>query len=46
MKFKNDGDLKRVKDIMDNLWDRTVQLLQQVLEGDLSGLKEIADIDS
>ncbi len=45
MKFKNDVDLKKVQDIMDNIWDRTTQLLQQVMEGDLSGLKEIADID-
>lgn len=43
--FKSKDDMNKIHEILRNLWDRVVNLLSQVMAGDLSGLKEIDDID-
>ena len=43
--FDSKDDMNKIFEILKNLWDRVVKLLNQVIAGDLSGLKEIDDID-
>ncbi len=45
LKFKNEEDFKKVEKIMETIWDNAVDLLIQVLEGDLSRIKDIPNID-
>ena len=43
--FDSKDDMNTIHIILKNLWDRVVNLLSQVMAGDLSGLREIDDID-
>ncbi|MBY9021830.1 MAG: hypothetical protein KGD67_12300 [Candidatus Lokiarchaeota archaeon] len=45
MQFLNEEDFKKVDKIMDTIWDDAVDLFVQTLEGDLSGIKDIPNID-
>ena len=45
LKFQNEEDFKKVEKIMDTIWDDAVDLFVQTMEGDLSGIKDIPNID-
>jgi len=45
LKFQNEEDFKKIEKIMENLWDNAVDLLVQVMEGDISRIKEIPNLD-
>lgn len=45
LKFQNEEDFKKVEKIMETIWDNAVDLLTQAIEGDLSRIKDIPNID-
>ena len=45
LKFQNEEGFKRVEKIMEKLWDNAVDLLVSAIEGDVSRLKDIPNID-
>jgi len=45
LKFQTMEDLNKIKVIMDIIWDKTVDLLEQVISGDLNGLNDIREVD-
>jgi len=45
IKFQNEADFKIVAKIMETIWDNAVDLIVQAFEGDLSGIKDIPNID-
>ena len=45
LKFQNEEGFKRVEKIMEKLWNNAVDLLVSAIEGDVSRLKDIPNID-
>ena len=45
LKFQNEEGFKKVAKIMENLWDNAVDLLVSAIEGDVSRIKDIPNID-
>lgn len=45
LKFQNKADLEKIKVVMDNIWDRTIEILEKAIAGDFGILKEIGDIE-
>ncbi len=45
LKFQNEEDFKKVEKIMETIWDNAVDLFIQAIEGDLSRIKDIPNID-
>jgi len=45
LKFKNEEDFKKVKKIMETLWDNAVDMLTSAMEGDISRIKDIPNLD-
>ncbi|MFX0138070.1 MAG: hypothetical protein ACFFDN_30790, partial [Candidatus Hodarchaeota archaeon] len=43
LKFQNKADLEKIREIMDNIWDRTIQILEKAIAGDFGILKDIGD---
>jgi len=46
MRFQDKNDYDKVKEIMETIWDNAVDLFEQTIGGDFSGIKRIEDIDS
>ena len=45
LKFQNEEDFKRVAKIMETLWDNAVDMLTSAMEGDISRIKDIPNLD-
>lgn len=45
MKFNFKEDMDKVREVLDNLWDRIEQLLGQAMMGSLDGFKDLGDFD-
>ena len=45
LKFQNEEDFKKVAKIMDTLWDNAVDMLTSAMEGDISRIKDIPNLD-
>ena len=45
LKFQNEEDFKKVKKIMETLWDNAVDMLTSAMEGDISRIKDIPNLD-
>ena len=45
LKFQNEDDFEKVEKIMETIWDNAVDLIVQAMEGDLSRIKDIPNID-
>lgn len=45
MKFREKNDMEKVRKVMDNIWDQTAFILNQVIEGNWDVLKDIEDPD-
>jgi len=45
LKFQNEEDFKKVAKIMETLWDNAVDLLTSAMEGDISRIKDIPNLD-
>ena len=45
LKFQNEADFKKVAKIMETLWDNAVDMLTSAMEGDISRLKDIPNLD-
>ena len=45
LKFQNEEDFKKVAKIMETLWDNAVDMLTSAMEGDVSRIKDIPDLD-
>jgi hypothetical protein len=45
LKFQNEADFKKVAKIMETLWDNAVDMLTSAMEGDISRIKYIPNID-
>ena len=45
LKFQNEADFKKVAKIMETLWDNAVDMLTSAMEGDISRIKDIPNLD-
>jgi len=45
LKFQNEEDFKKVAKIMETLWDNAVDMLTSAMEGDISRIKDIPNLD-
>ena len=45
LKFQNEEDFKKVAKIMETLWDNAVDMLTSAMEGDVSRIKDIPNLD-
>ncbi|NVM31826.1 MAG: hypothetical protein HWN65_23505 [Candidatus Helarchaeota archaeon] len=45
MKFHNKDNMIKVRNILDNLWDRTADLLKKALASDFAALKDLGDFN-
>ena len=45
LKFQNEEDFKKVAKIMESLWDNAVDMLTSAMEGDISRIKDIPNLD-
>jgi hypothetical protein len=45
LKFQNEEDFKKVAKIMETLWDNAVDMLTSAIEGDISRIKDIPNLD-
>ena len=45
LKFQNEADFKKVAKIMESLWDNAVDMLTSAMEGDISRIKDIPNLD-
>jgi len=45
LKFQNEEGFKKVEKIMEKLWDNAVDMLVSAIEGDISRIKDIPNID-
>jgi len=46
LKFQNEEGFKKVEKIIENLWDNAVDMLVSAIEGDVSRIKDIPNIDN
>jgi len=45
LKFQNEEDFKKVAKIMETIWDNAVDMLTSAMEGDVSRIKDIPNLD-
>jgi len=45
LKFQTEEDFKKIQKIMETIWDDAVDMLEQTMQGDLSHIKNIPNID-
>jgi len=45
IKFQNEADFNKVAKIMETLWDNAVDMLTSAMEGDISRIKDIPNLD-
>ena len=45
LKLQNEADFKKVAKIMETLWDNAVDMLTSAMEGDVSRIKDIPNLD-
>ena len=45
LKFENEVDFIKVANIMETLWDNAVDMLTSAMEGDISRIKDIPNLD-
>ena len=43
MKFKNKDDLEKVKDVLDNIWERTIHIFGELGKGNNNVLRGVGD---